>query len=128
VLLLGPQEQRSTYERIIVAVMRYSAVVNYTGAVEIPLLPRHPASSSSSASTAASQPTPAVTPDFPKKTKCISYVRQDQVYTHMIDVMSELSINSSKIIQELNHYIISLLHSDVGLKGLYNDQTITMKM
>jgi hypothetical protein len=29
-----------------------------------------------------------VTPDFPKKTKCISYVRQDQVYTHMIDVMS----------------------------------------
>jgi hypothetical protein len=127
VLLLGPQEQRSTYERIIVAVMRYSAVVNYTGAVEIPLLPRHPASSSSSASTAASQPTPVVTPDFPKKTKCISYVRQDQVYTHMIDVMSELSINSSKIIQELNHYIISLLHSDVGLKGLYNDQTITMK-
>jgi hypothetical protein len=39
--------------------MRYSAIVNYTGAVEIPLLPRHPASSSSSASTAASQPTPA---------------------------------------------------------------------
>jgi chromosome segregation ATPase len=32
----------------------------------------------------------AVTPDFPKKTKCISYVRQDQVYTHMIDVMSEI--------------------------------------
>jgi hypothetical protein len=31
----------------------------------------------------------SVTPDFPKKTKCISYVRQDQVYTHMIDVMSE---------------------------------------
>jgi hypothetical protein len=39
--------------------MRYSAVVNYVGAVEIPLLPRHPASSSSSASTAASQPMPA---------------------------------------------------------------------
>jgi hypothetical protein len=38
----------------------------------------------------------AVTPDFPKKTKCISYVRQDQVYTHMIDVMSEISINSNK--------------------------------
>jgi hypothetical protein len=37
-----------------------------------------------------------VTPDFPKKTKCISYVRQDQVYTHMIDVMSEISINSNK--------------------------------
>jgi hypothetical protein len=55
----GPQEHRSTYERIIAAAMRYSAVVNYAGAVEIPLLPRHPASSSSSASTAASQPTPA---------------------------------------------------------------------
>jgi hypothetical protein len=47
-----------------------------------------------------------VTPDFPKKTKCISYVRQDQVYTYMIDVMSEISINSNKNVQELNHYII----------------------
>jgi hypothetical protein len=56
---LGPQEHRSTYERIIAAVMRYSAVVNYAGAVEIPLLPRHSASSSSSASIVASQPTPA---------------------------------------------------------------------
>jgi hypothetical protein len=37
-----------------------------------------------------------VTPDFPKKTKCISYVRQDQVYTHMIDDMSEISINNNK--------------------------------
>jgi hypothetical protein len=55
----GPREHQSTYERIIVAAMRYSAVVNYARAVEIPLLPRHPASSSSSASTAASQPTPA---------------------------------------------------------------------
>jgi hypothetical protein len=64
---------------------------------------------------------------FPKKTKCISYVRQDQVYTHMIDVMSEISINSNKNVQELNHYIISLLHSDRRLEGLYNDQTITMK-
>jgi hypothetical protein len=55
----GPQEHRSTYERIIAATKRYSAVVNYAGAVEIPLLPCHPASSSSSASTAASQSTPA---------------------------------------------------------------------
>jgi hypothetical protein len=70
---------------------------------------------------------PDVTPDFLKKTKCISYVRQDQVYTHMIDVMSEISINSNKNVQELNHYIISLLHLDVRLEGLYNDQTITMK-
>jgi hypothetical protein len=69
----------------------------------------------------------SVTPDFPKKTKCISYVRQDQVYTHMIDVMSEISININKNVQELNHYIIFLLHSDVRLEGLYNDQTITMK-
>ena len=30
-----------------------------------------------------------VTPDFRKKTRCISYVRQDQIYTHMIDVISE---------------------------------------
>jgi hypothetical protein len=59
-----------------------------------------------------------VTPDFPKKTKCISYVRQDQVYTHMIDVMSEISINRNKIVQELNHYIIFLLHSDDRLEGL----------
>jgi hypothetical protein len=44
----------------------------------------------------------------------------------MIDVMSEISINNNKNIQELNHYIISLLHSDVRLEGLYNDQTITM--
>jgi hypothetical protein len=55
----GPQEHLSTYERIIVAAMRYSVVVNYVGAVEIPLLSRHPTSSSSSASTAASQSTPA---------------------------------------------------------------------
>jgi hypothetical protein len=31
------------YDRIIVAAMRYSAIVNYAGAVEIPLLSRHPA-------------------------------------------------------------------------------------
>jgi hypothetical protein len=55
---MGPQEHQSKYKSIIAAAMRYSAVVNYVGAVEIPLLPRHPASSSSSASTAASQPTP----------------------------------------------------------------------
>jgi hypothetical protein len=53
----GPQEHRGTYERILAAAMRYSVVVNYAGAIEIPLLPRHPASSSSFASTSASQPT-----------------------------------------------------------------------
>jgi hypothetical protein len=70
----------------------------------------------------------AVTPDFPKKTKCISYVRQDQVYTHMIDVMSQISINSNKKRTRVKplHYL--LLHSDDRLEGLYNDQTITMKM
>jgi hypothetical protein len=36
----------------------------------------------------------------------------------MIDVMSEISINNNKNVQELNHYIISLLHSDVRLEGL----------
>jgi hypothetical protein len=51
----GPQEHPSTYESILAAAMRYSAVVNYAGAVEITLLPRHPALSSSSASTASSQ-------------------------------------------------------------------------
>jgi hypothetical protein len=59
----GPQEHRGTYERILAVAMRYSAVVNYTGTVEIPLLPRHPASSSSSASTAASLPMPATFAD-----------------------------------------------------------------
>jgi hypothetical protein len=48
-------------------------------------------------------------------------------FTHMIDVISEISINSHKNVQELNHYIISLLHSDDRLEGLYNEQTITMK-
>jgi hypothetical protein len=43
--------------------MRYSTVVNYAGGVEIPLLPRHPALFSSSASTAASQPLPATLAD-----------------------------------------------------------------
>jgi hypothetical protein len=59
----GPQDHRSTYERILAAAMRYSAVVNYARPVEIPLLPRHPASSSSSTSTAALQPTPATFAD-----------------------------------------------------------------
>ena len=35
-----------------------------------------------------------VTPGFKNKTKCISYVCQDQVYTHMIDVISEYIKNS----------------------------------
>jgi hypothetical protein len=56
---LGPQLHQSTYDRIIAAAMRYSAVVNYDRAVDIPLLPHHQASSSSSASTAALQSTPA---------------------------------------------------------------------
>jgi hypothetical protein len=60
------------------------------------------------------EPTPAragVRPDFPKKTKCISYVYQDQVYTHMIDVMSEISINSNKNVQEVKplHYLFITL-------------------
>jgi hypothetical protein len=59
VLYLGPREHQSTYDRIIVAAMRYSAVVNYAEAVEIPLLSRHPVLPSSSASTAALQPMPA---------------------------------------------------------------------
>jgi hypothetical protein len=59
VLYLGPREHQSTYDRIIAAAMRYSAVVNYARAVEIPLLPCHLVSSSSSASTAALQPMPA---------------------------------------------------------------------
>jgi len=35
-----------------------------------------------------------VTPGFKNKTKCISYVSQDQVYTHMIDVINEYIKNS----------------------------------
>jgi hypothetical protein len=30
-----------------------------------------------------------VRPGFKNKTECISFVRQDQVYTHMIDIISE---------------------------------------
>jgi hypothetical protein len=56
-LYRGPQQHQSTYDRIADAAMRYSAVVNYAGAVEIPLRLCHPVSSSNSASTAASQPT-----------------------------------------------------------------------
>jgi hypothetical protein len=39
----------------------------------------------------------------------------------MIDVMSEISINSNKNVQELNHYIIFLLHSNIRLEGLYTN-------
>jgi hypothetical protein len=60
----GPQQHQSTYDRIIAAAMRYSAIVNYAWAVEIPLLPCHPASSSNSASTAASQPPPTLAGGF----------------------------------------------------------------
>ena len=35
-----------------------------------------------------------VTPGFKNKIECISYVRQDQVYTHMIDVISEYIKNN----------------------------------
>ena len=35
-----------------------------------------------------------VTPDFQNKTECISYVRQEQVYTHMIDIINEYIKNS----------------------------------
>jgi hypothetical protein len=59
----GPQQHQSTYDRIIAVAMRYSDVVNYAGAIEIPPLLRYPTSSSSSASTAASQPTPATFAD-----------------------------------------------------------------
>jgi uncharacterized protein YbdZ (MbtH family) len=64
----------------------------------------------------------SVTPDFLKKIKCISYVRQDQVDTHMIDVMSEISINNNKNVQELKplHYLFITLR--LRLEGLYNDQ------
>jgi hypothetical protein len=51
----GCQEHRSTSDKIIAAV----AVVSYARVVGIPLLLRHPMPSLSSASTAASQPTPA---------------------------------------------------------------------
>jgi hypothetical protein len=59
----GAQQHQSMYDRIVAAAMRYSAIVNYARAVDIPLLPHHPVSSSSSASTAALQPTPATLTD-----------------------------------------------------------------
>jgi hypothetical protein len=57
-LYLGAQQHQSTYDRNIAAALRYSVVVNYAGTIEIPLPLRDAASSSSSASTVASQPTP----------------------------------------------------------------------
>jgi hypothetical protein len=59
----GAQQHQSMYDRIVAAAMRYSAVVNYARAVDIPLLPHHPVSSSTSTSTAASQPMPATLTD-----------------------------------------------------------------
>ena len=50
-----------------------------------------------------------VTPDFQNKTECISYVRQDQVYTHMIDIISEyIKRQCSKRKQERVHNFITL--------------------
>ena len=43
------------------------------------------------------------------ETECISYVRQDQVYTHMIDVISEIyQRQCPKRKQERVHNIITL--------------------
>ena len=50
-----------------------------------------------------------VTPDFQNKTECISYVRQDQVYTHMIDIISEyIKRQCSKRKEERVHNFITL--------------------
>jgi hypothetical protein len=46
---------------------------------------------------------------------------------HTYDRRHEWNINKQKNVQELNLYIISLLHSDVRLEGLYNEQTITRR-
>ena len=54
-------------------------------------------------------------------------MRQDQIYTHMIDVMSEISINSIKIVQELNHYIIFYYTQTLDSKVFKNEQTITRR-
>jgi hypothetical protein len=58
----------------------------------------------------------SVTPDF--KTECISYVRQDQVYTHMIDVIGEISIHNIQNVQDLitllqHHYYTQTVDSKV---------------
>jgi hypothetical protein len=59
-----------------------------------------------------------VTPDFTRKIECISYMHQDQVYTHMIDVISEISINNIQNIRRFNKFITtSLLHSDDRHEG-----------
>jgi hypothetical protein len=56
---------------------------------------------------------------FTEKIECISYVRQDQVYTHMIDIMSEISINNIQNVLRFNNIItLSLLHSDDRHEGL----------
>jgi hypothetical protein len=46
---------------------------------------------------------------FQKETRCISYVRQDQVYTHIIDVISEIyQRQCSKSKQDRVNNIITL--------------------
>ena len=50
-----------------------------------------------------------VTPGFQNKIECISYVRQDQVYTHMIHIISEyIKRQCSKHKQERVHNFITL--------------------
>jgi hypothetical protein len=55
---------------------------------------------------------------------------QELIYDDIVDahdIWEIIQEDNNKNVQELNHYIISLLHSDIRLEGLYNDQMITMK-
>lgn len=58
-LTMGALEHQQVYARMLEVTSRFRHAVNYRGDIGVPLLPRHPASSSSSASTARSCQVPA---------------------------------------------------------------------
>ena len=50
-LLMGALEHEQLYDRMLEVTSRFRHAVNFRGDIAVPLLPRHPASSSSSGST-----------------------------------------------------------------------------
>ena len=67
---MAPTEHRLTYETQLVVATRFLSAVNYGGNDALPIFPRHPASSSSSASTGRSYQAPSSfsRPPFPADT------------------------------------------------------------
>ena len=63
-----------------------------------------------------------VTPNFQNKIECISYVRQDQVYTNMIDIISEyIKRQCSKHKQERVNNFITFRQIDTNVFNRFTD-------